>query len=48
MGEIERLGQRWMDGGVERVREKDAGLDEWGSGMRERGGGRVGWIWEWG
>ena len=29
-------------------RKKGAGLDGWGSGVRERGGGRAGWIGEWG
>ena len=46
-GEGERRGQGWMDGGVLCGREKRAGLDGWGSGMRKRGEGRAGWMGEW-
>ena len=35
-----------MDTGVGLGREKAAGLDGWGSGMKEREGGRSGWMGE--
>ena len=39
--EGERRGKGLMDGGVGRKREEGAGLDEWGSSMREREGGKA-------
>ena len=45
--EGERRGLGWMDGGVGLEREEGAGLDECGSGKKERGGGGAGWMLEW-
>ena len=45
-GEGEKKGQGWMDGGVGRGIEKEAGLDGWESGIKERGGVRDGWMGE--
>ena len=36
-----------MDGGVNLMKEEGAGLDGWGSGLRERVGVKDGWMGEW-
>ena len=42
--EGERMGSGCMDKGVGCGREQRAGLDGWGSGVREREGGRGRWM----
>ena len=37
-----------MDGGVGCGREEGVGQNGWKSGVWERGGGRAGWMGEWG
>ena len=36
-----------MDGKAGSEREEEPRLDGWGSGMREREGGRTAWMGEW-
>ena len=42
----EKKGQGWMDGGVGLGRVEGTWLDGWGSGKRERGMDRAGWMGE--
>ena len=48
MGEGERRGQGWMDGGVGLGREEGTGWDGWWCGVRERKRDRAAWMGEWG
>ena len=47
LGEGERRGWGWMDGGVGGGREEGLGLDGCGNGMRKRRRGKAVWKGEW-